>query len=85
MPLAITSGLGYALWYVAMRELSIAQATVIQLTVPIIAATGGVLFAQELVSSRLIISSVLVLGGIVLLIFGRDIAVRLLSFNSRND
>jgi len=64
---ALTSGLGYALWYAALRGLSTTQAAVIQLLVPVIAAVGGVLFAGELISVRLVYSSVLVLGGIMLL------------------
>lgn len=64
---ALTSGLGYALWYAALRGLSTTQAAVIQLLVPVLAAIGGVLFASELISSRLLASSLLVLGGILLL------------------
>ncbi len=64
---ALTSGLGYALWYAALRGLSTTQAAVIQLLVPVIAAIGGVLFANEIIDGRLLASSVLVLGGILIL------------------
>jgi len=67
----LTSGLGYALWYVALGGLAITQAAVIQLLVPIIAAIGGVIFAGEALSLRLVISSLLVLGGIALVIFDK--------------
>lgn len=63
---AITSGLGYAIWYAALPGLNTSQAGVIQLLVPVIAALGGVLFANEVLSSRLIISAGLTLGGILL-------------------
>lgn len=61
---AITSGLGYAIWYQALNGLSINQAAILQLTVPIIAAFGGILFLSEDITAQLIISSLLVLGGI---------------------
>ena len=67
----LTSGLGYALGYVALGGLAITQAAVIQLLVPIIAAIGGVIFAGEALSLRLVISSLLVLGGIALVIFAK--------------
>ncbi len=66
----ITSGLGYAVWYLAISGLSITQAAVLQLTVPIIAAFGGVLFSQEVINMQLIISSLLVLGGILIVTLG---------------
>ena len=61
---AVTSGLGYALWYQALNGLSITQAAILQLTVPIIAAFGGILFLAEEITMQLIISALLVLGGI---------------------
>ncbi|WP_245623494.1 DMT family transporter [Catenovulum maritimum] len=65
---AIASGLGYAIWYLAIKNISITQAGVLQLLVPILATLGGVTFASEQLTTRLIIASVLVLGGIVLVI-----------------
>ena len=64
---AITSGIGYSVWYMAVGGLSTIQAGIVQLLVPIIAAIGGVIFAQEFISPRLIFSSILVLGGIMLI------------------
>ncbi len=63
---AITSGLGYTVWYAALNGLTITQAAILQLTVPIIATFGGVLFSNEVISRQLIISSSLVLGGVLI-------------------
>jgi drug/metabolite transporter (DMT)-like permease len=68
---AITSGLGYAIWYAALRDLTTSQAGVMQLLVPVIAALGGVVFANELLSKRLIISSMLTLGGILIVLLAK--------------
>ncbi|MGD8494684.1 MAG: DMT family transporter [Gemmatimonadales bacterium] len=61
-----TSGLGYVLWYRALRDLTTTQASIVQLTVPVIAAFGGVLFLSERVSTRLVVASALILGGVAL-------------------
>ena len=61
---AVTSGLGYALWYAILPSLGATRAAVAQLSAPVIAALGGALFLSEPVGARLIIASVLVLGGI---------------------
>lgn len=63
---AMTSGLGYAIWYLALNGLTVTQAAVAQLTVPIIATFGGVLFVNESVTMQLIIATVLVLGGMLI-------------------
>ena len=63
---AITSGIGYAIWYAVLPKITVSQAGVIQLLVPIIAAVGGVVFAGESMTLRLFISAVMVLGGIYL-------------------
>ncbi|PCI86415.1 MAG: EamA family transporter [Hyphomicrobiales bacterium] len=68
---ALTSGIGYAIWYVALKNLQLTTAAVVQLSVPIIAAIGGVMFVNESLTLRLIISTVIILGGILLVIFGR--------------
>jgi drug/metabolite transporter (DMT)-like permease len=68
---AIASGLGYTVWYMALKGLSITQAAVVQLTVPAIAALGGVLFASEVLSLRLLLSSLLILGGILAVIMAK--------------
>lgn len=61
---AITSGLGYVIWYRALRGLTSLQAATIQLAVPILSAIGGVLLMNEPFPSRLAIATPLVLGGI---------------------
>jgi len=63
---AIASGLGYAIWYTALPRLSAIAAGNAQLSVPVIAAFGGVLLFGEAITLRLSIASVLVLGGIAL-------------------
>ena len=69
---ALTSGLGYVLWYLLLRHIVITVASVLQLSVPIIAAFGGVLFADEQIGLRLIVSSLIILGGILLTIIGKE-------------
>lgn len=67
---AIASGIGYAAWYIALGGLPVSKAAVVQLLVPVIAAIGGVLFASEIISLRLMLSSVIVLGGILTVMLG---------------
>ncbi len=62
----VTSGLGYAIWYLALRDLTATRAALVQLSVPVIAAAGGVAFLSEEVTSRLAIASVVTLGSIAL-------------------
>lgn len=71
---AITSGIGYAIWYAALKKLALTTAAVVQLSVPVIAAIGGVLFVAEGISTRLIIATLVILGGILLVIFSRKSA-----------
>lgn len=61
---AITSGLGYVIWYSALRGLTATRAATVQLSVPVIAAFGGVLLLSEPVTPRLAVASVATLGGI---------------------
>src|SRR5262245_12733328 len=63
---AVTSGLGYAIWYAALRGLSAMRAAIVQLSVPPLAAGLAVLTLGEGVSLRLVLASVLILGGIAL-------------------
>lgn len=63
---AITSGLGYALWYAALRGLSAQAAGSAQLSVPVITALAGVLLLGEAIDLRLALGSAVVLGGIAL-------------------
>ncbi len=68
---AIASGIGYAIWYIALRGLTVIQASVVQLLVPIIAALGGILLVNEMITLRLALSTLMVLGGILIVIIGR--------------
>lgn len=61
---ALASGIGYAVWYSALPHLSRTRAAIVQLTVPAIAAAGGVTFIAEPLSLRLAMSTVLILGGV---------------------
>jgi len=65
---AITSGLGYVIWYAALPDLKAASAATVQLSVPVIAATGGILLLSEPITLRYVIASVAVLGGIFLVV-----------------
>jgi drug/metabolite transporter (DMT)-like permease len=68
---AITSGVGYAVWYAALKYHTATRAAILQLSVPVLAAIGGVFLLSEYFTFRLLIGSILILGGIGLAIFGR--------------
>lgn len=68
---AIASGLGYVIWYTALAGLTATRAAVVQLSVPVLAAWGGVILLAEEISVRLILAGALILGGIALAIAGR--------------
>ncbi|MEO1323071.1 MAG: DMT family transporter [Pseudomonadota bacterium] len=63
---AITSGLGYVIWYQALKDLTATRAGIAQLTVPAIAAIGGVLFLAEPITWRFALSTLAILGGVAL-------------------
>jgi drug/metabolite transporter (DMT)-like permease len=63
---AVTSGLGYVIWYSALPGLKAASAATVQLSVPVLAATGGILLLGEPITLRYVLASVAVLGGIAL-------------------
>lgn len=65
---ALTSGLGYALWYAALPALKSTSAAVIQLSVPVLATLGGAMFLAEPVSLRIVLASATILGGIALVV-----------------
>lgn len=65
---AIASGIGYAIWYSVLPALKATHAATVQLSVPVIAALGGILFLGEAVSLRLVLASIAILGGIALVI-----------------
>lgn len=68
---AVTSGLGYVIWYAVLPALPAATAATVQLTVPVIAAFGGILFLGETLGLRIVVASIVVLGGIALAIVKR--------------
>lgn len=63
---ALTSGLGYALWYAVLPALGAARGGVAQLTVPLIALAGGMVFLGESLSLRFLLAAALVLGGVAI-------------------
>ena len=69
---AVTSGLGYVLWYAALPALRATSAATIQLSVPAIAAIGGVVLLAEPITMRLLLASVAILGGIALTIYRKE-------------
>ncbi len=65
---ALASGVGYAIWYTALRGLKATSAATVQLSVPVIAAVGGIIFLNEPVTLRLLIAATAILGGIALVV-----------------
>ncbi len=63
---AVTSGLGYALWYLVLPRLASTVAAVAQLTVPVIALAGGMVFLGEVATVQFIIATALILGGVTI-------------------
>ena len=68
---AVASGVGYVLWYAALRDLTVTRAAMVQLSVPVLAALGGVVFLAEAVSLRLVLSAVAILGGVGIAVLSR--------------
>ena len=69
---AIASGIGYVIWYAALRGLTATSAATVQLSVPVIAAIGGVILMSEEVTLRLVVASVATLGGVALVLTQRN-------------
>jgi drug/metabolite transporter (DMT)-like permease len=69
---ALTSGIGYAIWYTALPALKATNAAIVQLSVPVIAALGGILFLGEPATMRLMLASAAILGGIALVILEKQ-------------
>ena len=67
----LTSGIGYAIWYAALKGLKTTQAALLQLLVPIIAAVGGIIFLSESITSRLIVAGLLIITGVLLALLGK--------------
>ncbi len=68
---ALASGVGYVVWYAALRGLTATRAATVQLSVPVLAALGGVLFLAETVTLRLVVAAFFILGGVGLAVAGR--------------
>lgn len=81
---AIASGVGYLVWYMALAGLSVTQAAVVQLFVPILAAIGGIIFSSEHITFRLIIASLLVLGGILMVTMGSFYTAKIATKKAKN-
>ncbi|MCF8177115.1 MAG: DMT family transporter [Sulfuritalea sp.] len=71
---ALASGIGYAIWYTALPALKASNAATVQLSVPVIAALGGIVFLGEPISLRMVLASVAILGGIALVILEKQIS-----------
>lgn len=69
---AVTSGLGYLMWYSALPRLKSFGAATVQLSVPILAATGGILLLGEPITLRYVLASISVLGGIALVVLEKN-------------
>ena len=65
---AIASGLGYAVWYAALKGLRASEAAIVQLTVPVIAAAGAILLLSEALTLRFVLASAAILGGVALVL-----------------
>ena len=68
---AITSGCGYVIWYAVLPSLTAARAATVQLSVPAIAALGGVILLSEAITPRLVLASVATLGGVAMVLAQR--------------
>lgn len=68
---AVSSGIGYVIWYAALRDLNITQAATVQLSVPVLAAFGGMIFLAEPMTERLLIASAATLSGVMILVTQR--------------
>lgn len=72
---ALASGVGYVVWYTALKGLTATRAATVQLVVPILAAMGGVILLSENITTRLMLSALMILGGVGLALFGRKRSV----------
>jgi drug/metabolite transporter (DMT)-like permease len=72
---AMASGIGYAIWYVALKNLRTTQAAIVQLTVPLITTAGGVILLGEPVTLRLVLASSAILGGVALALLTKTATV----------
>ena len=69
---AVTSGCGYVIWYAALPGLTATRAATVQLSVPVIAAFGGILLLSEVITPRLLLASAATLGGVAIVLVQRS-------------
>ena len=69
---ALASGVGYVVWYTALKGLTATRAATVQLIVPVLAALGGVILLSENISTRLLLAAAMILGGVGLALAGRQ-------------
>jgi drug/metabolite transporter (DMT)-like permease len=72
---ALASGVGYVVWYTALKGLTATRAATVQLAVPVLAALGGTILLSENISLRLLVSAIMILGGVGLALLGRGHSV----------
>lgn len=70
----VASGLGYTVWYVALRYHTATRSSILQLSVPVIAAVGGIFLLSEVADRRLVIAGALILGGIGLTVLNKTLS-----------
>lgn len=70
---AIASGMGYAIWYQVVRESKTTSAAIMQLSVPVIAAVGGIGILGEAFTINMLLSSMAILGGIAVILLGKSV------------
>jgi drug/metabolite transporter (DMT)-like permease len=68
---ALTSGLGYVIWYIAVKHLTSLRAALVQLSVPAVTALGGVVLLAEPLSPRIALSGTAIIGGVLVALLGK--------------
>jgi len=68
---AVTSGLGYVVWYRVVREMTVTRASIVQLSVPVLSVLAGVVWLQEPLTLRVVFSCLGVLGGMAIVLLAR--------------
>jgi len=68
---ALASGVGYSIWYMALPQLRATQASIVQLSVPVLATAGAIGFLGESLTPRIALASIAILGGIAMVILQR--------------
>ena len=73
---ALASGVGYVIWYSALRGLTATRAATVQLAVPLLAAVGGVALLAEEITLRLLLAAIMILGGVGIALASRSFSVK---------